>query len=112
MTSTMESKLEPIRDMLVGILPNATYHYFRNVKKKKYIIWAEDGEDNSHHADNRKQIQQVTGTIDLFTQDEFDPVVDQIQEGLNDLGIGWDLNPPQYEEETNLIHYEWTFRVV
>ena len=112
MTSTMKSKLEPIRDMLVGILPNATYHYFRNVKKKKYIIWAEDGEDNSHYADDRKQIQQVTGTIDLFTQDEFDPVVDQIQNGLDDLGIGWDLNSNQYEEETNLIHYEWTFRVV
>ena len=112
MTSTMKSKLEPIRDMLVGILPNATYHYFRNVKKKKYIIWAEDGEENSHHTDNRKQIQQVTGTIDLFTQDEFDPVVDQIQEGLNDLGIGWDLNSVQREDETNLIHSEWTFRVV
>lgn len=112
MTSTMKSKLEPIRDMLVGILPNATYHYFRIVKKKKYIIWAEDGEDNSHHADNRKQIQQVTGTIDLFTQDEFDPVVDQIQEGLNELGIGWNLNSVQHEDETNLIHYEWIFRVV
>jgi hypothetical protein len=54
----------------------------------------------------------VTGTIDLFTQNEFDPVVDQIQEGLNELGIGWDLNSTQYEDETNLIHYEWTFRVV
>ena len=112
MTSTMRNKLIPIRDMLVGILPNATFHYFRNVKKNRYIIWAEDGEENSHHADNRKQIQQVTGTIDLFTKDEFDPVVDQIQSGLDGLGVGWELNSVQYEDETTLIHYEWIFRVV
>ena len=110
--TSMKDKLVPIRDMLVGILPNATYHYFRKVKKTQYIIWAEDSEENAHHSDNVKQYQPVTGTIDLFTQTEYDPVVDQIQEGLNALGIVWELNSTQYEEETNLIHHEWIFKVV
>ena len=108
MTSTMQSKLIPIRDMLVGILPKATFHYFRNVQKNRYIIWAEDGEDNSHHADNRKQIQQVTGTIDLFTKNEFDPAVDQIQSGLDNLGVGWELSSPSSAQMMYLFF--WTLR--
>lgn len=109
---SMMNRLLPIRNMLVAILPNATYHYFRKVSKKRYIIWAEDGEQQSFHAENSKQCQQVTGTIDLFTQNEYDSAVDQIQDGLNDLGVGWELNSVQHEDETNLIHYEWIFRVV
>lgn len=109
--TSISSKLLPIRDMLVGILPDATYHYFRKVKKTKYIIWAEDAESDSFGSDNTKQEQQITGTIDLFTKTEYDSTADSIQDGLNALGIGWALNTVQYEEETNLIHYEWSFWV-
>ena len=55
----------------------------------------------------------MRGTIDLYTRQEFDPAVDQIQEGLNTSeGVGWVLSSVQYEDETNLIHYEWTFAVI
>lgn len=110
--TSMKNKLIPIRDMLVRILPDATYHYWRQVSKKRYIIWAEDGEENSLNLDNKKAIQQVTGTIDLFTQTEYDPIADEIQEGLNELEIGWTLLDVNYEEETKLIHWEWEFKVV
>lgn len=110
--TSMKNKLIPIRDMLVGILPDATYHYWRKVSKKRYIIWAEDREENSLNLDNKKAIQQVTGTIDLFTQTEYDPIADEIQEGLNELEIGWTLLDVNYEEETKLIHWEWEFKVV
>lgn len=109
---SLKSKLLPIRDMLVGILPDATYHYWRNVQEDRYIIWAEDGESNSFHGGNRKAEQQLTGTIDLFTKTEYDSAADQIQEGLNNLGVGWELISTQFEEETNLIHWEWEFFVV
>ena len=57
--------------------------------------------------------QQVRGTIDLYTLQEFDPAVDLIQEALNTSeGVGWVLSSVQYEDETNLIHYEWTFAVI
>ncbi len=32
---------------------------------------------------------------------------DAIQKTLGALGLGWALESVQYEEETNLIHYEW-----
>lgn len=108
---SVASKLIPVRDMLLGVMPEV-YHYFRIVKKNRYIIWAEDAEENSKHSDNQKDLQQITGTIDLFTKKEFDGAVDQIQDGLNGLeNVGWRLNSVQYEEETNFIHYEWTFWV-
>lgn len=109
---SMKDKLIPIRDMLVGILPDATYHYWRKVQKRKYIIWAEDGETNSFSTNNKKAEQQITGIIDLFTQTEYDSTADEIQEGLNELGIGWTLLSVDYEEETKLIHWQWEFRVV
>ena len=110
--TSMKNKLIPIRDMLVGILPDATYHYWRKVSKKRYIIWAEDGEENSLNLDNKKAIQQVTGTIDLFTQTEYDPIADEIQDGLNNLEIGWTLTEVLYEQETKLIHWQWEFKII
>ena len=109
---SMKSKLTPIRDMLVGLLPDATYHYWRKVQKKRYIIWAEDSEYNSHDSDNKKQEQQIEGTIDLFTQTEYDPLADEIQNGLNELGVGWMLLSIDYEEQTKFIHWKWEFHVV
>lgn len=109
---SMKSKLTPIRDMLVGLLPDATYHYWRKVQKKRYIIWAEDSEYNPHDSDNKKQEQQIEGTIDLFTQTEYDPLADDIQSGLNELGVGWMLLSIDYEEQTKFIHWQWEFHVV
>lgn len=107
---SMKSKLTPIRDMLVGLLPGATYHYWRKVQKKRYIIWAEDSEYKSHNSDNKKQEQQITGIIDLFTQTEYDSLADDIQDGLTNLGVGWSLVRVDYEQETKLIHWQWEFR--
>ena len=63
-------------------------------------------------AENRKAEQQIHGTIDYFTRAEFDTNVDRIQEALNAAGIGFRINSVQYEDTTNLIHYEWEFWAV
>ena len=49
--------------------------------------------------------------IDCFTQKEYDPVLDEIQDALNEAEIGWRLSSVQYEDETNLIHSEWEFNI-
>ena len=77
---------------------------------KKYIIWAEDGEQNSFNADNRKQRQGLSGTIDFFTLEEYDALIDDIQDALQGIeNLSWTLNSVQYEEDTHFIHYEWAF---
>lgn len=86
--------------------------HYRRLSKFPYVTWAEDGEDNSFNADNKKQEQQLHGTVDLFTKEEFDSLADDIQEILNGENVGWRLATVQYEDETNLIHYQWEWWVV
>lgn len=92
-------------------LTDKCYHYWRPVKDVPCIIWAESGEENSFHSNNKKSEQRIIGTVDLFTENEFDELADRIQETLEDLGVTWRLESVQYEEETNLIHMEWEWGV-
>ena len=110
---SIQTKLRAVRDALVGVTDRC-YHYRRPpaAPKSNYIIWAEDSEDGSFDGDNRKQEQQIHGTVDYFTLKEFDPVVDAIQEALLIPCTGYRLNSVQYEDDTNLIHFEWEFWVV
>ena len=75
------------------------------------IVWAETGEDESFHSDNRKSEQRIIGTVDLFTKTEFDDLIDSVQTALENLGLTWALESVQYEDETKVIHYEWTWGV-
>lgn len=102
--------LQTIKNLLLTVTDNV-YHYYAWEQPDKYIVWAEDSEGNSLHADNKKQVQGIQGTIDYFTKDESDSNVDKIQKAMNDSEISWRLNSIQYEERTDYIHYEWVFEV-
>lgn len=111
---SLTTMLTMVRDELNKIEDASFYHYKRpeNVTSG-YGVWAETGEAESFNSDNRKSEQQLTGYLDYYTLNEFDPVLDQIQDALSRLSCGaWSLNSVQYEDETNLIHYEWSFNVV
>ena len=75
-----------------------------------FLVWAEDG-DNTAWADDRMMEQAITGTTEYFTRDEFDLAIDRIQDANQSLGIAWRLNSVQYEDDTELIHYEWSWEV-
>lgn len=109
----MISQLKKIRDALTSIEGLAVYHYWHPRLNAPYCIWAEDGEGDSLHTDNHKTEQVITGTVDYFTRTDFDETVDLIQSALNSLeNCGWMLNSVQFEDDTNLIHYEWSFEIV
>ena len=71
----------------------------------------EDGEGDSLHLNDKKNEQVITGTVDLFTKDEYDQLIDDIQNALSGADISFILNSVQYEEETEFIHYEWRFEI-
>lgn len=102
--------LQELRDLLLTIGP-PVFHYSAAGQTGNYIVWAEDSEGDSVHADNKKTEQVLQGTIDYFTKAEFDPVVKQIQDKLNEAEISWRLNSIQHERDTGYIHYEWVFEV-
>lgn len=111
--TSLQSKLEPVGEMLVTICTN-TYHYWRSAPKgvKAYIVWAEDEESASLNGNNLKLEQGIHGTIDYFTKTEFDETVDLIQSGLNELeNVSFRLNSVQFEDDTLFIHHEWEFWV-
>ena len=87
------------------------YHYYRPVKDVPCIIWAETGEETSFHSDNHKEEQRIIGYVHLFTKTEFDTLADSVQTTLESLGLTWSLSSVQYEDETNMIHYQWDWGV-
>lgn len=106
----LQNKLRQMGEAFATVTKNA-YHYFRPVTAFPALIWAESGEADSFHADNKKACQNIQGTVDLFTKTEFDPLLDDVQTALEGLGVAWYLSSVQYEDETNAIHYEWTWEV-
>ena len=73
-------------------------------------MWAEDSA-NDFIADNKHIEIVMGGTIDLFTLDENDPLMEEIPRAQNGIPCAWYLNSVQYEEDTKLVHCEWVFEV-
>lgn len=112
---SLQTTLKSIRDALNGTSASGSvYHFNRPTNQPThFVVWQEDSEIGSFHADNRKAEQQISGTVDCFTQIEYDPLLDEIQEALDATeNVAWMLESVQYEDETKYIHYEWQFRVV
>lgn len=103
-------KLKTVRDALKDICDDI-YHYEADCESDTYIVWAEDGEGDSCHFDNRKENQVISGTVDLFTTEEYSELIDEIQTALSESDISFMLNSVQYENETRYIHYEWRFEL-
>lgn len=109
----LQNKIMKIEEALTSIEGLSVYHYLRPQLKAPFCVWQEDSESNSLEANNHKGEQAIGGTIDYFTQTEYDNMVETIQETLNKIeGCGWTLNSVQYEDETELIHYEWYWNVI
>ncbi len=107
---SLQNKLQQM-GVAFATVTEKCYHYWRPVKDVPCLIWAESGESTSFHSNNRKAEQNIAGTVDLFTKTEFDPLADAVQDVLDSLGVAWRLESVQYEDETSLIHMEWSWEV-
>ena len=123
---TLQQKLQRVSSALVSGLTvtdeGATtshlvcpiYHYWRPNMSAPFVVWAEDGEQSpAANADDRKAEQALTGYVDYYTKTEYDTTMDLIQDALlslqGDISFGWRLDTVLYEDDTNLIHYQWTW---
>lgn len=102
--------LNDLKNAYLAITPNV-YHFTAGKPTGNYIVWAEDGQGNSVSADNKMQIQTISGTTDYFTKTESDPAIAEIQNAHNALEIAWYLNSVQYEDDTGYLHFEWCWEV-
>ena len=101
--------LNAVKNVLLGLTAPA-YHYAAPANTPPpYVVWQEDGA-NDLEAGNRHIERAYTGTIDLYTLEDGDPLMKSIPQALNQSDeIAWHLNSVQYEDDTELIHYEWAW---
>jgi len=103
-------KLKELRDLLLSTgIP--VYHYIAKDVTGNYIVWAEERQGDTEYADDKILYQGIEGRIFYYTQTEFDPAFDLIQEKLNSGDLSWKLEQISYDEETSYIIYEWIFEV-
>ena len=98
---------------IINQATDRVWHYERPRNESfPWCVWTEYTEGESLHANNSKGVQPITVTVDYFTQEEFDPVIDRIQNTLNKApGVTFDLTDINYDEETRTIHYSWNVEV-
>lgn len=106
----LTDKLKIVRDALTAIHDDV-WHYEEKEKSNRYIVWYEDGEGDSLYVDNGLKNQVLTGIIDLYSKQEYDPLIDSIQEATEKENICSHLISVAYEDETEYIHYQWRFEV-
>lgn len=111
---SLNLNLKRIRDALnTTSATGRVYHYTRPSDiTTSWIVWQEDGESSSLAVNNHKTEQQIHGTIDCYSLEEYDGLFDEVQDALNIVpNLGWSLLSVDYEDETNLIHYQWEFNI-
>lgn len=109
-----------IRNLLLTVTDKVRADKLHRMKPP-YIEWTMDGQAAAVYGNNSIQLQAITGTVDLFTENMDDePMADQIQAALSeDPLVAWRLNSITYQSEDDEVssvgahqgtkHYEWVW---
>ena len=93
-------------------LPMAENEWNTRPDADSYGIVALEFEADALHGDNRKVCTAYEGSVDLFSRDKrgggWRPLIEAALQAH--CGACWSLNSYQYERETGLGHWEWTFQ--
>ena len=103
--------LDEIKNLLLSVTLNV-FHQWANTDADEYIVWAEDSEDDAVHADNRKELQVLDVTVDVFTREEYPDIIKRLQNAFNEAELPFELLSIQYEQDTGYTHYEYLVQAV
>ena len=84
------------------------YHYYRPMMQAPFVVWAEDSETDDFHADNQKAEVVMAINVDVYTATEFDTLLDDVFNYLNEKQMPFTISSVDYEETTRLIHYSFS----
>lgn len=104
------NSLQKLRDILLGVC-DQVYHFEALKREGTYIVWGEDGSGDQLSADNAASETSITGTIELFTPEEYCETFTAIGKALKAAKISHRLNTATFESDTGVIHYTWDFEV-
>ena len=103
--------LDEIKNLLLSVTLNV-FHQWADTDADEYIVWTEDSESGAVHADNRKELQILDVTIDVFTKDEYPDIIKRLQNAFNEAELPFELLSIQYEQDTGYTHYEYLVQAV
>lgn len=113
---TMQQALQSFGEGLRTISVNSTeaqvYHYWRPLKELPCIVWQETGRSNDFHTDNTKGEKLIDVDVDVYTNTEFDALLDALEAFLEASEIPYSLNDVDFDNEARVIHYSYTAQVV
>lgn len=101
--------LDRIKAALLTVSQNVS-HYSAAKKDAPYIVWAEDGQTDTLYGDDGMEERCITGTVDLYSENENEPLAAAIEAALGGV-CGFELTSVQFEDGTGLIHREWSFEI-
>ena len=95
------------------VLPVAENGWNTRPDADSYGVIALEFEADALRGDDRKVATAYEGSVDLFSRNKHGGGwVDLITGTLTEHCDGaWSLNSHQYENETRLFHWEWTFQI-
>lgn len=103
--------LDEIKNLLLSVTLNV-FHQWADTDADEYIVWAEDSEAAAVHADNRKELQVLDVTVDVFTREEYPDIIKRLQNAFNEAELPFELLSIQYEPDTQFTHYEYLVQAV
>lgn len=78
-----------------------------------YMVITLDGEGDTVYANDKMEHQAPRGTIDLYSKSNDRSKMLAVQNVLNNFeGCAWYLNTIMYEDDTQLLHWEFAFDLV
>ena len=101
--------MDEVVQLLLG-LTDKVYHFEAPENAAPpYIVWQELGQGEILSGDDSQDAYAATGTIDIFSRNEKEPLVSSVYRALNDACISFYKKSVQYEPDTRLIHTEYEF---
>ena len=102
---------ERVKEALLSVSENVFLFTAKGNQNLPYIVYGVDGENHLFASDRRAELCDA-GYVDLFTKDGNDPLIKSVPEALELAGVAFYLNSIQFEEQTDLLHYEWRWESV
>ncbi len=94
-----------LRNALLSVSAD-TYHYKAPQQKKPpYIVWGETSISHAEDADDRAQILLVSGELWYYTNEEYDQVVHEIMDALDEAEAAWRVSSIGRDNTTGMIVY-------
>lgn len=102
--------VEKLLAALFSVAGEENVSHAGRMKSTRYLVWEEE-QGRDWTGDNRHGEQAVSGYLDMYTDVELDPWMEEIGEALDDAEILWEWTGTTWEENTGLWHHSWDWTI-